>query len=210
MKDVAQNTKDTSGKILKAAAKLFARYGYDGVSVKAISREAGANSALISYYYGGKPGLYQAVLKQQAETLLRLAERLKEPGPAPLACILAFLDEVTGIFLKEPESLHVIYREFLSPTEPGNDIVRQQMLAFYDRMMEAFAYAKARQSVKPETDSRRTAYVLICIIAFYLMTYNYEAISEANRLPGDDDFARLRLVYLDYLNTISTGRETLQ
>ena len=71
MKDVAQNTKDTSGKILKAAAKLFARYGYDGVSVKAISREAGANSALISYYYGGKPGLYQAVLKQQAETLLR-------------------------------------------------------------------------------------------------------------------------------------------
>ena len=42
------------------------------------------------------------------------------------------------------------------------------------------------------------------------MTYNYEAILEANRLPGDDDFARLRLVYLDYLNTISTGRETLQ
>ena len=69
MKDVAQNTKDTSGKILKAAAKLFARYGYDGVSVKAISREAGANSALISYYYGGKPGLYQAVLKQKAESL---------------------------------------------------------------------------------------------------------------------------------------------
>ena len=117
---------------------------------------------------------------------------------------------MTGIFLKEPESLHVIYREFLTPTEPGNDIVRQQMLAFYDRMMEAFENAKARQSVKPETDSRRTAYVLISIIAFYLMTYNYEAILEANRLPGDDDFARLRLVYLDYLNTISTGRETLQ
>ena len=205
MKTVAsQSAKGTSEKILQAAKWLFAQYGYHGVSVKKITEEAGANSALVSYHFGGKAQLYRKVLEQQAEKLLRLAEILKEPGQTPLACILAFLDEVKNVFLKEPESIHVIYREFLTPTAVGNDIVRQQMLT------EAFDRAKDSQYVKAETDSRRTAFVLISIFAFYLVTYSYEAISESKRLPGADDSEKLRSVYLDYLNTISTGREQLQ
>ena len=187
MKTVAsQSAKGTSEKILQAAKWLFAQYGYHGVSVKKITEEAGANSALVSYHFGGKAQLYRKVLEQQAEKLLRLAEILKEPGQTPLACILAFLDEVKNVFLKEPESIHVIYREFLTPTAVGNDIVRQQMLAFYDRLTEAFDRAKDSQYVKAETDSRRTAFVLISIFAFYLVTYSYEAISESKRLPGAD------------------------
>ena len=208
-KVASQSAKGTSEKILRAARLLFAQYGYHGVSVKKITQEAGANSALVSYHFGGKAQLYQKVLEQQAEKLLCLAEILKEPGQDPLACILAFLDEVKDVFLKEPESIHVIYREFLTPTTVGNNIVRQQMLSFYDRLTEAFDRAKDRQYVKAETDSRRTAYVLISIFAFYLVTYSYEAISESERLPGADDSERLRSVYLDYLNTISTEKDRL-
>ncbi|MBQ3365429.1 MAG: TetR/AcrR family transcriptional regulator [Acidaminococcaceae bacterium] len=211
MKTVASlSAKGTSEKILQAAKWLFAQYGYHGVSVKKITEEAGANCALVSYHFGGKAQLYRKVLEQQAEKLLRLAELLKEPGQTPLACILAFLDEVKNVFLKEPESIHVIYREFLTPTAVGNNIVRQQMIAFYDRLTEAFDRAKDSQYVKAETDSRRTAFVLISIFAFYLVTYSYEAISESKRLPGADDSEKLRSVYLDYLNTISTGKDRLQ
>ena len=83
------------------------------------------------------------------------------------------------------------------------------MLSFYDRLTEAFDRAIDRQYVKAETDSRRTAFVLISIFAFYLVTYSYEAISESERLPGADDSERLRSVYLDYLNTISTEKDRL-
>jgi len=49
----------TSLRILKAAAELFEKYGYYNVSIKEIADLAQSNSALISYYFGGKEKLYQ-------------------------------------------------------------------------------------------------------------------------------------------------------
>mgnify|MGYP000004798076 FL=1 len=41
-------------KILLAATDLFAANHFNGVSIKEISKKSGVNSALISYYFGGK------------------------------------------------------------------------------------------------------------------------------------------------------------
>ncbi|MBO5992863.1 MAG: TetR/AcrR family transcriptional regulator [Acidaminococcaceae bacterium] len=210
MKTVSQNTRETSGRILLAAARLFAQFGYDGVSIKAISQAAGTNSALISYYFGGKPQLYEAVLNQQAEWMLNAAEKLKEFPQMPLTGLIAFLDELVHIYMDEPHRLRVLYREFLAPTREGNDVVAQRMMRIRDLLTEALESARELQSVRPDIDSRRAAFVLISIVAFYLLTYQYEAISETTNLSGADAFSRVRNVYLDYLNTLSTGREVLK
>lgn len=57
----AQTTRDN---ILKAATKVFARYGYDGGSVEKISRSAKSFDRMIYYYFGSKEGLYIAVLEK--------------------------------------------------------------------------------------------------------------------------------------------------
>ncbi|NLU43526.1 MAG: TetR/AcrR family transcriptional regulator [Acholeplasmataceae bacterium] len=44
----------TAEKILQAAIDLFATNDFTGVSIKDISRRSEVNSALISYYFGGK------------------------------------------------------------------------------------------------------------------------------------------------------------
>lgn len=41
-------------KILLAATDLFAANHFNGVSIKEIAKKSGVNSALISYYFGGK------------------------------------------------------------------------------------------------------------------------------------------------------------
>ena len=41
-------------KILEAATDLFAANHFNGVSIKEIAKKSGVNSALISYYFGGK------------------------------------------------------------------------------------------------------------------------------------------------------------
>jgi AcrR family transcriptional regulator len=43
-------------RLLTAARELFLRYGYRAVSSRQISGAAGANVAMIRYYFGGKPG----------------------------------------------------------------------------------------------------------------------------------------------------------
>ena len=43
--------------ILEVAEKLFAENGYDGTSIRHISKKAGINIAMISYYFGSKDKL---------------------------------------------------------------------------------------------------------------------------------------------------------
>ncbi|MBC9794771.1 TetR family transcriptional regulator [Sinomicrobium weinanense] len=48
--------------ILEVAEKLFAENGFDGTSVRQIAREANINIAMISYYFGSKEKLLDALL----------------------------------------------------------------------------------------------------------------------------------------------------
>lgn len=50
-------------RILLAAKKLFAKQGFDGTSVRQICEEAGANVALVSYYFGGKENVFRALFE---------------------------------------------------------------------------------------------------------------------------------------------------
>ncbi|WP_083419696.1 TetR/AcrR family transcriptional regulator [Pseudofrankia sp. BMG5.36] len=49
-------------RLLAAAAELFAERGYAGTSLRAVAERAGVDAALVARYYGGKDGLYRAVL----------------------------------------------------------------------------------------------------------------------------------------------------
>jgi AcrR family transcriptional regulator len=64
-------SKVTRHKIIKAAARIFAQDGYDGASIRTIVAKADVNQAAISYHFGGKEGLYRAVLQMALEALLQ-------------------------------------------------------------------------------------------------------------------------------------------
>ena len=59
--------------LLAVARSLFAKHGYDAVSTRALAEAAQVNPAMISYYFDGKQGLYEAML---ADTFRPLVERL--------------------------------------------------------------------------------------------------------------------------------------
>jgi TetR/AcrR family transcriptional regulator len=70
---ITSRVRDAEGsrnRILDAAAEEFAAHGFAGARVEAIARRAGLNKQLISHHFGGKEGLYEAVL----------ARRLSSPG----------------------------------------------------------------------------------------------------------------------------------
>ncbi len=56
--------------LLSAGRRLFARRGFDGASVRDITREAGANLGAITYHFGSKRGLYGAVLQEVLSPLV--------------------------------------------------------------------------------------------------------------------------------------------
>jgi TetR/AcrR family transcriptional regulator len=77
--DAIPPASETARALIAAGRKLFARRGYDGASVRAITEEAGANLGAITYHFGSKHGLYDAVV---AECLGPFAERVVEVASA--------------------------------------------------------------------------------------------------------------------------------
>jgi AcrR family transcriptional regulator len=79
---------DIDGKqlILDAALRLFAEEGVEGVSIRAVNREAGLGPASVHYHFGTKDALVDAVLLIHGEeTRAAIAERAKAimSGEAP-------------------------------------------------------------------------------------------------------------------------------
>jgi TetR/AcrR family transcriptional regulator len=67
--------------LLEAGAELFARRGFEGAKSDAIARLAGVNKALINYHFGGKQGLYTAIV---AATMGPALERLRALRELPM------------------------------------------------------------------------------------------------------------------------------
>ncbi len=65
------NTTSTSKRerILDAAEALFARHGYDGVTMRQIAKRADVDVALASYHFGKKRDLFDAVFMRRADML---------------------------------------------------------------------------------------------------------------------------------------------
>lgn len=57
---------DSKKCILSAAAALFAKLGLDKCSTREIAKQSDSNISLISYYFGGKEGLYKEVMREYA------------------------------------------------------------------------------------------------------------------------------------------------
>lgn len=95
-------TNDKSSKrerILDVAEELFARHGYDGVTMRQVSSGANVDVALANYHFGKKLDLFYAVFNRRADLLsISRREVLMENNK-----------------LKGKESLEQIIRAFLWP-----------------------------------------------------------------------------------------------
>jgi AcrR family transcriptional regulator len=62
-------TAETCERILDAAEHLFARRGYRGVSLRAITDRASVPLALVGYHFSSKAGLFEALFERRMEDI---------------------------------------------------------------------------------------------------------------------------------------------
>ncbi len=55
--------------ILQVAEKLFSEKGFDGTSIREISKESNVNVAMVSYYFGSKEKLLESLIVYRTEDL---------------------------------------------------------------------------------------------------------------------------------------------
>jgi AcrR family transcriptional regulator len=134
-----RRSEDTRGRLLEAAAKIFAEQGYRNATVQEICRRAGANIAAVNYHFGDKERLYSAVVDH--------AERytLSEFPPTPESergldaegrlrnhvreFLFRILDEDRSGWLGK-----LIAREMVEPTSILDKLVREKFRPNHERL----------------------------------------------------------------------------
>ena len=85
---------DKQLQIIEIAEKLFADKGFKGTSVREIADEAGINLAMISYYFGSKVKLMEAIFEVRIGSVqMRLENLLKDDSLTSLEKINMLVDE---------------------------------------------------------------------------------------------------------------------
>lgn len=75
---------DKQVQIIETAERLFSKTGFSGTSVRDIAVEAGVNLAMISYYFGSKEKLMQALFEHRSEHIkMRVDTLLKDETLSP-------------------------------------------------------------------------------------------------------------------------------
>ncbi|MES2385924.1 MAG: TetR/AcrR family transcriptional regulator [Pseudomonadota bacterium] len=106
----AQTTRDN---ILRAATKVFARYGYDGGSVEKISQSARSFDRMIYYYFGSKEGLFIEVLEDMYRRMNDAELELTLDLEQPVDSLKDVINFVVSYYSKNPEFITLLNTENL-------------------------------------------------------------------------------------------------
>lgn len=92
--------------ILKVAEQLFAEEGFDGTSIREISKRANINIAMISYYFGSKEKLLEAIVLHRITGMRLQLENLYHEDISPVAKI----DKLIELYIQRIYSNRCIYQ----------------------------------------------------------------------------------------------------
>lgn len=127
------STEQTRERILAAAVEEFGAKGYAGARTAAIAERAGVNAQLISYHFGGKQGLLDALRRQWAA---EQADRAPS-GRSFAESLGSYMDLV----LDRPAWSRLVLWQALGDDPGGED----QTAARHERARQAVAGIEARQ-----------------------------------------------------------------
>jgi AcrR family transcriptional regulator len=120
--------------ILIVAEALFGDNGFDGTSVRDIAQKAGVNLAMISYYFGSKEKLLEALLELRAEYAYGILEELnKDHSLSPWDKIDRLVEFYVDRVLNNLRFHNIMYRE---ATNVRSEEIRDRIINIKLRNLE--------------------------------------------------------------------------
>jgi AcrR family transcriptional regulator len=127
--------------LLDAALETFAANGFEQTSLRAIAAAAGVDVALISYRYGSKMGLWQAIVTEVArETVELLDAAIARAQARPEAERVDFIcAEVVDVIWRRPHFSRILFSEILTNRDAErNDFIEEMLVKPFFKVLQPF------------------------------------------------------------------------
>jgi AcrR family transcriptional regulator len=156
---------NTQERILKTAAELFARFGYNGVSTREIASRADVNEVTIYRHYPRKRDLYLAVLSSELQRVQLRGDMLSNlasagSGKAALACALEL---IASTLQHQPQLLRLLQFSSLEMNDELDLLLRKHLGELVEVLAHYLQPWVARGELRC-ADARTLVLTLIAIV----------------------------------------------
>lgn len=188
-------------RLLSEAARIFSEKGYAKASTREICAAAGLNVAAIHYHFGGKDGLYRAVLQGPIHAISAQLEGFDDPGLSLPQAMARMLGAFAGLAADaavssaaDPQGLRLHLRELVEPSPVYAATVAQHFVPHQQAM--ARLLARHIGLAVPDDDVHRLVFALVAMAHDYCMSREFMRILAPGLLDRPDalSLALARLV----------------
>jgi AcrR family transcriptional regulator len=156
---------DVRQALLAAARELFLRYGYRDVSSRQIAAAAGANVAMIRYYFGGKPGLYREMIEGQLAPVRARIDAMRLDAAS--VDLTAIMTNMARMWAGNPWLAGIMIREVLPPDGPLRTIFLRDIAARVVPVVEQIVAGEIeRGRLRAGLDARLVVLTMMSLVAF--------------------------------------------
>jgi AcrR family transcriptional regulator len=176
-------------RLLKVATKLFAEKGLEGVSTRDIAKEAELNISLISYYFGGKEGLYLTVIQEFAEqmkerfhSLLNSVDQEKMTRESFVKTMRVFIKGMLAKKFTEPDMSRLIQREIMAGLPYAKEVFEKTLAKIPDDIAELYKAAQKKGIVKSNVHPYILFFSMVHSTDMYVHMSNCRPENLANKI----------------------------
>ncbi len=172
--DAGTDVADARERLLAAAEEIFADYGYEGASVRAICSRAGVNVAGVNYHFGDKEHLYIETVKRAHSCMAHDLPHAEPPGLTPRQQLEGFIRGMVPQMHApaRPSAMKLMMREMAHPGKATGVVV--------DEFIRPLAYRLQQilRELLPHLDEPRLLMTGFSVIAQCLYYRQNRPVSE--------------------------------
>ncbi|HZG86509.1 MAG TPA: TetR family transcriptional regulator [Paenibacillus sp.] len=180
-------------RILLAAKSLFADKGFEGASVREVCEAAGVNVALVSYHFGGKEKLFQALFDEFFPPAAAL-EPYRPLLDRPYEGLAFMIEQVMRTLVQERDMSAIIEQEILKRS-PRLPFIQERVFPFWRFLRDLLNRGKA-EGVFRFRSLDTTFFMVLGAILFHKRGFYFEPLmQEAPQRPEDVIADTIAFVY---------------
>lgn len=175
--------------LIEAGKELFSTNGYMGTSVREIARKAGTNVSMISYYFGGKEGLYREILGGLVTEVRGLFDDPSVAISSPEARVVHYARSVSRVHDENPCLAKILHHEMNSPSPMLEELQREVFPRVFGFLTKAFQDGIDEGVFRDDLDPKVMSYCLASLVNFYRFQRDLVRNFSQNLVEDGPDFA---------------------
>tara|TARA_R110002073_G_scaffold223755_2_gene383940 strand:- start:1047 stop:1688 length:642 start_codon:yes stop_codon:yes gene_type:complete len=173
--------------LIIAARQMFTVLPYEKVSTRMIAEDAGVSPALINYYFGGKAGLFEQMLRETLEPVRNFLDSVPDNTREHTNPIEVFMRTFYSVFIPNPDLPKLIMRVMSDPSASQISAIESLLKDMIGRVQRyLFSNTGSLQGVKSDMDPLEAKMTVMSLTILPFVAP--KSILELHGFSLDEDF----------------------